>query len=192
MHHYRDTHRTTHIGQPRTKRDIFPKRMCHSHDTHHTSLRMFRTPWHPSAPTSRLISHSVPSQNSFFRHLGLTYQLPIILGVSLLQPSCWLLTIVSQGQPSSMFLQPQAVARWVAWDQASLSQAFLALPAVASWILAAYLVGSLFRSFDQLSPSDDTLDPSVPPHYRAPTRPPPSSAPFAFTKPPRRFHHVKT
>ena len=55
-----------------------------------------------------------------------------------------------------MFLQHQAVARWVAWDQSSLSQAFLALPAVASWILAAHLVGSLFCSFDQLSPSDDT------------------------------------
>ena len=59
---------------------------------------------------------------------------------------------------------------------------------MASWILAAYLVGSLFCSFDQLFPSDDTLDPSVPQHYRAPTRHPPFSATSAFTKPPRRFH----
>ena len=59
---------------------------------------------------------------------------------------------------------------------------------MASWILAAYLVGSLFCSFDQLFPSDDTLDPSVPQHYRAPTRHPPFSATSAFTKHPRRFH----
>ena len=124
---------------------------------------------------------------SFCGHLGITYLLPIILGVSLLQPFCWLLTIVSQGQPSSMFLQHRAVARWVALDQSSLPQAFLALPAVASWILAAYLVGSLFCSFDQLSPSDDTLDPSFPQHNRAPIRPPPFSVTSAFTKPPRRF-----
>ena len=77
-----------------------------------------------------------------------------------------------------MFLQHQAVARWVAWDQSSLSQALLALPAVASWILAAYLVGSLFCSFDQLSPSDDTLDPSFPQHHRAPTRLPPFRPPL--------------
>ena len=140
--------------------------------------------------TPRRISHSEPSQNSFCGHLGLTYLLPIILGVSLLQPFCWLLTIVSRGQPSSTFLQHQAVARWVAWDQSSLSQAFLALPAVASWILATYLVGSLFCSFDQLSPSDDTLDPSFPQHHRAPTRPPPFSATSAFTTPPRRFHQT--
>ena len=37
MRHYRDTHRTTHIGQPRTSR---------------TSQQVFRTPWRPSAPTS--------------------------------------------------------------------------------------------------------------------------------------------
>ena len=64
------------------------------------------------------------------------------------------------------------------------------LPAVASWILAAYLVGSLFCSFDQLSPSDDTLEPSFPQHHRAPIRPPPFSATSAFTTPPRRFHQT--
>ena len=189
MHHYRDTHRTTHIGQPRTKRDRFVKKcMGHFHDTHRTSPRVFRTPWRPSAPTPRRISHSEPSQNSFCGHLGLTYLLPIILGVSLLQPFCWLLAIVSQGQPSSTFLPHQAVARWVAWDQSSLSQAFLALPAVASWILAAYLVGSLFCSFDQLSPSDDTVDLSFNQHHRAPTCPPPATS--AFTTPPHRFHQT--
>ena len=157
--------------------------------------------WRPSAPTSSRISHSEPSRNSFCGHLGLTYLLPIILGVSLLQPFCVLLAIVSRGQPSSMFLQHQAVACWVAWDQSSLSQAFLALPAVASWILAAYLVGSLFRSFEQFSPSDapdphslvssyDTLDPSFPQRHRAPTPPPHFSATSAFTKPPRRFHQT--
>ena len=128
MRHYRDTHRTTHIGQPRTKRDRFLKCMRHFRDTQRTSPRVFCTPWRPSAPTSRRISHSEPSQNPFCGHLGLTYVLPIILGVSILQPFCWLLTIVSRGQPSLMFLQHQAVARWVAWDQTSLSQAFLALP----------------------------------------------------------------
>ena len=69
MHHYHDTHRTTHIGQPRTKRDHFLKCMRHFRDTHCTSPRVSRTPWRPSAPTSRRISHSEPSQNC---HLGLT------------------------------------------------------------------------------------------------------------------------
>ena len=184
MRHYRDTHRTTHISQHR--------------DTHHTSPLVLRTPWRPSAPTSSRISHSEPSQNSFCGHLGLTYLLLIILGVSLLQPFCWLLAMVSRGQPSSMFLQHQAVARWVAWDQSYLSQAFLALPAVASWLLAAYLVGSLFRSFEQFSASDasdpppmvssfDTLAPSFPQHHGAPTRPPQFSATSVFHQPPRRF-----
>ena len=158
MRHYRDTNRTTHVGQPRTKRDSFR----HYPDTHRTSPRVSRIPWRPSAPTPRQISHSEPSQNSFCGHLGLTHLLPIILGVSLLQPFCRLLTIVSQGKPSLSFLLHQAVARWVAWGQSSLSQAFLALPAVASWILAAYLIGSLFCSFDQLSPSEDTLESSFP------------------------------
>ena len=198
MRHYRDTHRTTHISQPRTKRDRFPKCMRHHRDTHHTSPLVLRTPWRPSAPTSSRISHSEHSQNSFCGHLGLTYLLPIILGVSLLQPFCWLLAMVSRGQPSSMFLQHQAVARWVAWDQSYLSQAFLALPAVASWLLATYLVGSLFRSFEQFSASDasdpppmvssfDTLAPSFPQHHGAPTRPPQFSATSVFHQPPRRF-----
>ena len=75
----------------------------------------------------------------------------------------------------------------------------MALPAMASWILAAYLVGSLFRSFEQFSPSDapnphplvsssDTLDPSFPQHHRTPTQPPHFSATSAFTKPPCHFH----
>ena len=107
--------------------------------------------------------------------------------------------MVSRGQPPLMFLQHQEVARWVAWDQSYLSQAFRALPAVASWILAAYLVGSLFRSFEQFSPSDapdphplvssnDTLDPSFPQHHRAPAPPPHFLATSAFTKPPRRLN----
>ena len=120
------------------------RRAC---DTHCTSPRVFHTPWRPSAPTSRRISHSEPSQNSFCGHLGLTYLLPIILGVSLLQPFCWLLTIVSQGQPSSMFLQHQAVARWVAWDQSSLSQAFLA------WHLGSWPPTSLRVCFVPLTSS---------------------------------------
>ena len=127
MHHYHDTHRTTHISQPRT------------------SLQVFRTPWRPSAPTSSRISHSEPPQKSFCGHLGLTYLLPIILGASLLQSLGLLLDMVSRGQPSLMFLQHQEVSRWIAWDQSYLSWAFLALPAMASWILAAYLVGSLDR-----------------------------------------------
>ena len=118
------------------------------------------------------------------------------------QPSTISWLVVGYGvtrKPSPMFLQHQEVGRWVAWDQSYLSQAFLALPAVASWILAAYLVGSLFRSFEQFSPSDtpdphslvssyDTLDPSFPQHHRAPTRPPHFSATSVFTKPPSRFH----
>ena len=69
---------------------------------------------------------------------------------------------------------------------------------MASWIWAAYLVGSLFRSFEQFSPSDasdphsmvssfDTLDPFYPHHHRAPTRPPQFSATSVFHKPPHRF-----
>ena len=146
-HHYRDTHRTKHVSQPRT------------------SPQVLHTPWRPSAPTSSRISHSEPPQKSFRGHLGLTYLLPIILGASLLRSLGWLLDMVSRGQPSLMFLQPQEVARWIV--------IFRALPAVASWILAAYLVGSLFRSFEQFSSSDapdphplvssaDTLDPSSP------------------------------
>ena len=190
MRHYRDTHRTTHISQPRTKRDGFPKCTRHYRDIHHTSPRVFRTPWRPSAPTSSRISHSEPSQNSFCGHLGLTYLLPLIWVTRILQPFCWSLAMVSRGQPSSMFLQHQAVARW--------AQAFLALPAVASWLLAAYLVGNLFRFFEQFSPSDasdphpmvssfDPLDPSFPQHHRAPTRPPQFLATSVFHKPPRRF-----
>ena len=185
MHHYRDTNQTMHIGPPRTSR---------------TSQQAFCTPWRPLAPTSNRsrISHSEPPQNSSCDHLGFAYLLPIILGASLLQSLGWLLDMVSKGQPSLMFLQHQVVARWVAWDQSFLSQAFMALPAVVSWILAAYLIGSLFRSLEQFSPSDapdlhrlvsssDTLDPSFPQHHRAPTRPPHFSATSAFTTPPRRF-----
>ena len=173
----------THIGQPHTS--------C-------TSQQMFRTPWRPSAPTTSRsrISRSEPPQNSFCGHLGFAYLLPIILGASLLQSLGWLLDMVS---PSRMFLQHQQVAHWVPWDQSYLSQAFLVLPAVASWIWAAYLVGSLFHSFEQFSPSDapnphplvssyETLDPSFPQHNQAPTRPPHFSATSAFTKPPRRFN----
>ena len=185
MHHYRDTNHTTHIGQPRTSR---------------TSQQVFHTPWRPSAPTSdrRHISHPEPPPTSFCGYLGFAYLLPIILGASLLQSLGWLLDMVSQGQPSLMFLQHQEVARWVAWDQSYLSQAFMALPAVASWILAAYLGGSLFHSFEQFSPSDapdphplvsssDTLDPSFRQHHQAPTRPPHFLATSAFTTPPRHF-----
>ena len=48
----------------------------------------------------------------------------------------------------------------------------------------------MFCFFDQLSPSDDTLDPSFPEHHRAPTRPSPLLATSVFTKPPRRFHQT--
>ena len=181
MHHYRDTDCTTHISQPRT------------------SPQVFRTPWRPLVPTSSRISHSESPQKSFYGHLGLTYLLTIILGASLLQSLGWLLDMVSRGQPSLMFLQHQEVSRWIAWDQSYLSQAFLGLPAMASWILATYLVGSLFCSFEQFSPSDapdphplvssyDTLDPSFPQHHRAPTRPPHFLATSAFNKHPCRFH----
>ena len=85
MRHDRDTHRTTHISQPRT------------------SLQVFRTPWRPSAPTSSRISHSEPPQKSFCGHLGLTYLLSITLGASLLQSLGWLLDMVSRGQPSLRF-----------------------------------------------------------------------------------------
>ena len=123
MHHYHDTNRTTHIGPPRTS---------------HTSQQVFRTPWHPLAPTSNRsrISHSEPPQNSFCGHLRFAYLLPIIFGACLLQSLAWLLDMVSKGQPSLMFLQHQVVARWVAWDQSFLSQSFMTLPAMASWILA--------------------------------------------------------